>query len=124
MMLAGSVEDRSQRMADLGLPAAVARAIGAAQNSQMGKAILRLYRSACQPALADAGRALESAAARPGLSILATGDPFVGSDEMRRRAASRAGALTEVLDGLGHWWMLQDPTLSAAVLTRFWASRD
>jgi pimeloyl-ACP methyl ester carboxylesterase len=124
MMLAGSVEDRSQRMADFGLPADVARSIGAAQNSQMGEAILRLYRSACQPALADAGRALEIAAARPGLSILATDDPFVGSDEIRRRAADRAGAATEVLDGLGHWWMLQDPTLSAAALTRFWVSLD
>jgi hypothetical protein len=25
-----------------------------------------------------------------------------------------------VLDGLGHWWMLQDPARSAVVLTRFW----
>ena len=90
----------------------------------MGRAILALYRSARQPALADAGRALENAAARPGLSLLATEDPFVGTDEMRRRAADRAGARTEVLDGLGHWWMLQDPALSAAALTRFWESLD
>jgi hypothetical protein len=25
-----------------------------------------------------------------------------------------------VLDGLGHWWMLQDPARGAAALTRFW----
>ena len=54
----------------------------AAQGPEMGRAILRLYRSARQPALADAGRALENAAARPGLSILATEDPFVGTDEI------------------------------------------
>jgi pimeloyl-ACP methyl ester carboxylesterase len=72
--------------------------------------------------MAEAGRALENAAGRPGLSILATDDPYVGSDAIRRRAADRAGARTEVLDGLGHWWMLEDPTLGAAVLTRFWMS--
>ena len=123
-MLAGSTEDRSQRMADFGLRADVAASIGAAQSPQMGAAILKLYRSACQPALADAGRALENAAARPGLSILATEDPYVGSHAIRRRAADRAGATTEVLNGLGHWWMLQDPYLSATALTRFWVSLD
>ena len=68
-----------------------------------------------------AGR-LENAAARPGLSLLATEDPYIGSDEIRRRAADRAGARTEVLDGLGHWWMVQDPARGAAALTRFWAN--
>ena len=33
----------------------------------------------------------------------------LGPEDMRRRAADRAEARTEVLDGLGHWWMLQDP---------------
>jgi hypothetical protein len=88
----------------------------------MGRAILLLYRSARQPAIAEAGRDLEKAAARPGLSLLATEDHYVGSAEMRRRAADRAGARTEVLEGLGHWWMVQDPKLGAAVLTRFWDS--
>jgi pimeloyl-ACP methyl ester carboxylesterase len=86
----------------------------------MGRAILLLYRSARQPATAQAGRALEKAAARPGLSILATEDTYVGSEAIRRRAAERAGARTEVLDGLGHWWMLQDPARGAAALARFW----
>ena len=58
--------------------------------------------------------------ARPGLSLLATEDHYIGSDEIRRRAADRAGARTEVLDGLGHWWMVQDPARGAAALTRFW----
>jgi pimeloyl-ACP methyl ester carboxylesterase len=70
--------------------------------------------------MAEAGRALQNAAARPGLSLLATEDSYVGSDELRRRAAERAGARTEVLEGLGHWWMLQDPARGAAVLDRFW----
>ena len=124
IMRDGSIEDRAQQLATLGLPADIATSFAAAQGPEMSTAILALYRSACQPAMADAGRALENAAARPGLSILATDDPFVGSDEIRRRAADRAGAVTEVLDGLGHWWMLEDPDRSATALTRFWKSVD
>jgi hypothetical protein len=90
----------------------------------MGRAILLLYRSARQPALAEAGRALAHAAARPGLSLLATEDAYLGPNELRCRAADRAGAWTEVLDGLGHWWMVQDPVRSAAVLTHFWEGLD
>jgi pimeloyl-ACP methyl ester carboxylesterase len=119
-LLGGTVEDRAERMASMGIPQDVATAIAAEQGPEMGRAILSLYRSARQPVLADAGRALENAAARPGLSLLATEDPYVGSDELRRRAADRAGARTEVLDQLGHWWMLQDPARGAAALTRFW----
>jgi pimeloyl-ACP methyl ester carboxylesterase len=72
--------------------------------------------------MAQAGRALEVASGRPGLSLLATDDPYIGSEETRRRAADRAGARTELLDGLGHWWMVQDPARGAEALTRFWAT--
>jgi pimeloyl-ACP methyl ester carboxylesterase len=119
-MLGGTVQDRAEQMAALGIPMDIATSIAAAQGPEMGRAILSLYRSASQPAMAEAGRALENAAARPGLSLLATEDPYIGSDEIRRRAADRAGARTEVLDGLGHWWMVQDPARGAAALTRFW----
>jgi pimeloyl-ACP methyl ester carboxylesterase len=119
-MMAGTVEDRAARMVGLGIPSGIATSIAAEQGPEMGRAILLLYRSARQPAVAEAGRALENAAARPGLSILATEDHYVGSDAIRRRAADRAGAHTEVLDGLGHWWMLQDPARGAAALTQFW----
>ena len=37
------------------------------QNAAMGECILRLYRDAAQPAMAELGRNLERAAARPGL---------------------------------------------------------
>jgi pimeloyl-ACP methyl ester carboxylesterase len=119
-ILGGTAEDRAQQMVALGIPMDIATSIAAAQGSEMGRAILLLYRSARQPAMAEAGRALENAAARPGLSLLATDDPYIGAAENRRRAADRAGARTEVLDGLGHWWMVQDPARGAAVLTRFW----
>ncbi|MCT7660634.1 alpha/beta fold hydrolase [Mycobacterium deserti] len=124
LMQDGSPEERAQQLAGFGVPHDVAMSFAAAQGPEMARAILAVYRSACQPALADAGRALENAAARPGLSLLATEDHFVGTEEMRRRAADRAGARTEVLDGLGHWWMVEDPTRGAVALTRFWNSLD
>ncbi|ULE31728.1 alpha/beta fold hydrolase [Mycobacterium sp. IDR2000157661] len=120
----GSVVERAQQLVSFGIPQDVATAFAAAQGPEMGRAILALYRSARQPAMADAGRALENAAARPGLSLSATEDPFVGTEEIRRRAADRAGARTEVLDGLGHWWMVEDPARGAAALSRFWGSLD
>jgi pimeloyl-ACP methyl ester carboxylesterase len=123
-MLGGTVQDRAQQLAAFGIPLDVATSIAAAQGPEMGRAILLLYRSARQPAMAEAGRDLDAAAARPGLSLLATEDHYVGSEELRRRAADRAGARTEVLDGLGHWWMCQDPARGAAVLTRFWETLD
>jgi len=123
-MMGGTVQDRAKRLAALGVPLDVATSIAAAQGPEMGRAILLLYRSARQPAMAEAGRGLEAAAARPGLSLLATEDHYVGSEKLRRRAADRAGARTEVLDGLGHWWMCQDPARGAAVLTRFWETLD
>ncbi|MGV0597877.1 alpha/beta fold hydrolase [Mycolicibacterium porcinum] len=121
-MLGGSVADRAAQMAALDIPLDVATSIASAQGPDMGRAILALYRSARQPAMAEAGRGLDRAQARPGLSLLATEDPYIGSAEIRHRAAERSGARTEVLEGLGHWWMVQDPARAAEVLTRFWDS--
>lgn len=118
--LGGTLEDKAARWVEFGIPSDIAASLAAAQGPEMGRAILRLYRSARQPRMAEAGRALGNAGTKPGLSILATEDTYVGSAEMRRRAAERAGAHTEVLDGLGHWWMMQDPARGAAALARFW----
>lgn len=121
-MLGGSVTDRAAQMAALDIPLEIATSIASKQGPDMGRAILALYRSARQPAMAEAGRALDRAQARPGLSLLATEDPYIGSAQVRRRAAERAGARTEVLEGLGHWWMVQDPEQAAEALARFWDS--
>ncbi|MGE2736032.1 alpha/beta fold hydrolase [Mycolicibacterium vaccae] len=121
-MIGGGLEARTELMQSLGIPHDTAAAVAAAQDDDMGRAILALYRSAAQPAMAEAGKALGNAAARPGLSLLATEDPFIGQSDNRLRAAERAGARTEVLEGLGHWWMVEDPARGAAALTRFWES--
>lgn len=123
-MLGGTVEDRAAQMGALGVPSDIATSIAREQGPAMGRAILALYRSARQPAMAEAGRALGNAAARPGLSLLATDDPYIGGEQTRRRAAERAGARTAVLDGLGHWWMVQDPSRGAAALREFWDLLD
>jgi hypothetical protein len=71
--------------------------------------------------MAELGRNLERATARPGLSIIATEDHLVGTDEQRRRASARAGAAIAELDGLSHWWFTQDPQRGAAAINDFWA---
>lgn len=121
-MMSGTPEERADQLAALGIRHDIAIDLVGAQNAAMAHAILRLYRSAAQPAMADAGRQLEAAGARPGLALLATEDGFMGSLELRRRSAARAGARTELLDGLGHWWMTEDPEQAAELLTRFWDS--
>jgi pimeloyl-ACP methyl ester carboxylesterase len=120
--IGASVADRVVQLTMLGIPEDVATELAVAQDPEMGRAILALYRSATQPAMAEAGQSLGNAAARPGLSLLATEDTYVGSDDLRRDAAARAGARTEVLVGLGHWWMLQDPARGAQALSDFWLS--
>jgi pimeloyl-ACP methyl ester carboxylesterase len=121
MMATAAPEQRIDQLMALGLTAEVAEQLATAYNDTMGRCILALYRSAAQPVMAELGRKLSAAAQRPGLAVLATEDHYVGTDQMRRRAAERAGARIEVLEGLGHWWMVQDPARGADVLTRFWA---
>ena len=118
-MMKATVEEKVERFGALGMPAEAARQLADAQNDEMGRCILALYRSATPPDMQQVRHNLPAAAARPGLSILATEDHFVGSEELRRRAATRAGASTEVLTGLGHWWMLEDPARGAEVINRF-----
>jgi pimeloyl-ACP methyl ester carboxylesterase len=105
-----------------GMHPAIADRVAPGFDEAMGACILRLYRSAAQPVAAELGAHLEAAAVRPGLAIMPTEDTYVGTDEQRRRAAARAGARVEVLEELGHWWMIEDPDRAASVLRSFWSS--
>lgn len=111
------VETRAEVMSRYGIPPAAARRMEGWFDAEMGESILRLYRSAI-----DVGRewapGLDDVAA-PGLALHPTEDPF-GDAELTRRAAERAGAEVAVLEGLGHWWMLEDPARAARVLEEFW----
>jgi len=88
-------------------------------NRTMADCILDLYRSAV-----DVGKQWGpdfAAIPAPGLVIIPSEDPFLNMASATR-AAARAGARTAALDGLGHWWMLQDPARAATVLREFWAT--
>jgi pimeloyl-ACP methyl ester carboxylesterase len=112
--------ERAAGLIGAGVAPAVAEQLAPALDQEMGRCILALYRSAAQPRMSRLGEDLPKAAARPGLVLYPDADPYVGTEAMHRRAAQRAGARVEVLTGLGHWWMTQDPARGAAVLTRFW----
>jgi pimeloyl-ACP methyl ester carboxylesterase len=121
-MVAQPAEEGAAFLAGAGMNPVIAARVAPAIDEVMGACILPLYRSAVQPVLAELGKRLEAAAARPGLAILATEDHDLGTDEQRRHAAALAGARVGVLEGLGHWWMTQDPRGAASLLSSFWSS--
>jgi pimeloyl-ACP methyl ester carboxylesterase len=85
----------------------------------MAECVLDLYRSAV-----DVGKQWGPdfvAIPAPGLVITPSEDPFLSAASAAKGAA-RARAKTVALDGLGHWWMLQDPARAAAILREFWAT--
>lgn len=120
-MFGTPAQERVAGLIGLGMTPEVANACAEAGGPEMGACILALYRSAAQPALTNWGKELEQAERRPALVIAASADPFVGGVELARPAAERFGAQLAVLEGLGHWWMLQDPPRAAAVLNEFHA---
>ncbi len=105
------VADLAASFVAIGMTEAAARSCAEAATSSpdMGRCILALYRSAAQPKMTEWGDELAAAERRPGLAIIATEDHFTGGEVLARRSAERFGAQVAVLEGLGHWWMLQDP---------------
>jgi pimeloyl-ACP methyl ester carboxylesterase len=123
-MVATPTEQRAQQFEGLGMSKDVAARVAAASNEAMGRSILTLYRSAAQPKMAEWGADLSAAKSKPGLVIIPTEDHFTGGEAKAKRTAERAGAQVAVLDGLGHWWMCQDPKRGAEVIRNFLASLD
>ena len=102
-----------------GVPHDAAIAMGAPLDQTMADCILALYRSAL-----DVGKEWAPDfhdIAPPGRILIPSEDAFLSGD-LSRNSARRTGASVTELDGLGHWWMLQDPERGAAVLQEFWAS--
>lgn len=123
-MVGAPLDARIAQFESLGMTSSVARHVAEANTPTMGRCILALYRSAAQPAMANWGQDLPEAAARPGLVIIPTEDHFTGGETLARRSAARANARVAVLQGLGHWWMCEDPASGAQVLSDFFASLD
>ena len=107
----------------LGMTQPTATVLAEAFDEDMGQSILSLYRSAGQTVLAQWTAELPAASARPGLAVFAPGDIWSGGEALHRWTAERTGAEFVVLDGLGHWWLLEDPKAGAAALQAFWDGR-
>ncbi|MEY2754594.1 MAG: hypothetical protein RJB65_952 [Actinomycetota bacterium] len=120
--LAMPLDERIAAYEAIGIPRPIGERLLEVTDFTMGKAVLALYRSAAQPAMAEWGAHLGPAGTVPGLAVIAPNDPFVQGDTLGREVAVHLGASIHVLEGQGHWWMLGDPTAGAAMLLDFWAS--
>jgi pimeloyl-ACP methyl ester carboxylesterase len=122
-LLAMGVPGRATLYESLGMTPPVAKELAEGFDETMGRCILALYRSAAQRVLAQWSERLPAASARPGLVLIPTEDIYTGGEARHRWVAERTGARIAVLEGLGHWWLLQDPKVGADALRRFWATR-
>lgn len=111
-------DQRAGMLAGAGMPETYAQRAAADSNPDMNRSILALYRSADTVNHEWGGDA--EASERPGLAILAPGDPFA-SAQFTRRQAQRLGLDLHELDGLGHWWLVEDPQCGARMLRELWA---
>ena len=114
-----SLDDRTALLSGVGIPERGARDVAAAVDQTMADSILALYRSAVDvgnewgPDFQDIPK--------PGLGVIAPEDGLA-NPERSEAAAARAGATVHRLDGLAHWWMLEDPARGARMLEDFWSS--
>jgi pimeloyl-ACP methyl ester carboxylesterase len=118
---AATPEERGSVFEMFGIPADRAVALASWGDEVMSQCILDLYRSAV-----DVGKEWGPAfrdIPKPGLVIVPSDDPFLAA-EAAEAAAHNAGASLATLEGIGHWWMLQDPVRGAQTLEAFWASLD
>lgn len=123
-MMDPPVEQKAELLGSLGLPPDIATRVAAANDETMGRCILALYRSADPGSLGDVWAGLPRAATRPGMVLVPTDDHYPGPLQLAYDTAARAGARPVELEGLGHWWMLQDPVVAAGALTSFWSELD
>ncbi len=114
------VEQRGSLFEAMGVPREDAIAMASKGDKTMGDCILALYRSATPNPFAQWGDAFAATKA-PGLVIIPTEDPF-GNEEQATEVAAMLGAKTSRLEGLGHWWPVQDAKTAAVALEEFWAS--
>ncbi len=112
-------EDRAAVFEASGVPNPAAVDLASRVDRTMAVCILDLYRSAVDVGKEWGPDFVDIPA--PGLVLSPSDDPFL-SEGTARGGAERAGARIEKLDGVGHWWMLQDPARGARVLEEFWAS--
>ncbi len=121
LMVDVSHDDKVAMFAGLGLPSDLADDVADAVDDDMGRCILRLYRTGAQPAGAELGARLADMDLPPGLVIGAELDAYV-SFELGNDVARQLHAEVLLLEGRGHWWMVDDPDPVADSLIAFWSA--
>lgn len=113
-------EQSAELLASFEIPDEIAKAMAPGVNKTMGECVLSLYRSATQPEMANLGRQLKTTEQRPGLVLIASEDPYIGTIEMCTSVATALNADIFTLKGLGHFWMFDGATLAADALIKHW----
>ena len=116
-----SLDERTALFAGLGLPGDIAAPLAAALDDEMGRCILRLYRTGAQPTVGELGDRLAGMELPPGLIVDAELDEYVATD-LSNGVAVRLGTDVLRLDGRGHWWMVSDVDNIADALVTFWSA--
>lgn len=123
--VAGMVElghdDKVALFCGLGLPETIADAVARGLDDDMGRCILRLYRTGAQPACSNLGDRLSHMELPPGLVIDAELDVYIPS-ALSNEVAEMLGAEVLHLGQRGHWWMVDDVGAIADALVRFWSA--
>jgi pimeloyl-ACP methyl ester carboxylesterase len=119
-LVASGPDERAVLLTAVGVPAAFAPEMASHLDETMGRAILGLYRSAVDVGT-EWGPGVDDIEG-PGLVIESGQDPFRSPGRARRLAERTGAALVELPDA-GHFWMLEDPTGAAGVLSAFWSRR-
>ena len=120
-MTGAADDDKIALFRGLGLPDDLAVELAAGLNDDMGRCILRLYRTGAQPAVGELGARLAAMDLPPGLVIDAELDVYIPS-ELSNDIARQLGAEVLRLDGRGHWWMVDDIDPVADSLLAFWSA--
>jgi pimeloyl-ACP methyl ester carboxylesterase len=120
-MTTGSLEDKLALFVGLGLPDDIAAELAAGFDDEMGRCVLRLYRTGAQPAVGQLGDRLAAMELPPGLVVDAEHDEYISSD-LSNAIAQRLGAEVLRLDGRTHWWMVADIDPVADALVDFWSA--
>jgi pimeloyl-ACP methyl ester carboxylesterase len=120
--LATPAQNRVDLFVAIGMTPDIAAELVAASDEEMARCVLALYRSAIQPAMVEWGAEAQAATARPGMAMINTADPFVNHQSLGEEMGRRMGAHVEIMQDIGHWWMMQDAQHGAEVLERFWST--
>jgi pimeloyl-ACP methyl ester carboxylesterase len=122
---AGSPDSMVGHLRLLGVPITQASAMGSALNATMAGCAVDFHRSTFPNVRAGWKVQPEwDAPEQPprlarGLVVMPGADPY-GAQTLAREVAAELGADARALDGLGHFWMLEDPGRAADLLNGFW----